>query len=97
MPPVEVGPYIFYLGEGVAAFPALTPAEEIALKQEDARQWIAAGLIALLAAIVVTGLLTFAIGGDDARLAHTLQFTFGPIVALIGTVAGFYFGSKNQE
>lgn len=33
---------------------------------------------------------------DGARLAGMLNILFGPMVALLGSVIGFYFGSKKD-
>jgi hypothetical protein len=39
---------------------------------------------------------TFAWTGDGARLHEVLKLTFGPIIALLGSVIGFYFGTKKS-
>jgi hypothetical protein len=96
MKPVKPESSVIYLGSALGRGPALTPGEVIALKQEDARQWLAALLIALVFAIVLIALIFFAAVGDRSHLLEVVKLTFGSVIALIGTVVGFYFGTKKD-
>lgn len=73
---------------------------------DDARRLIAISLIVLLAAVI---LLTFwallwalAAGKADTKtnyehIAGILNILFGPIVTLVGSATGFYFGAQNRQ
>ncbi|MCW5773291.1 MAG: hypothetical protein KIT16_16745 [Rhodospirillaceae bacterium] len=70
-----------------------------AKERETRRGWIAMLLIALLIGIVIFGFVTlwFGPGGKltAAELKDFLAILIGPVVGLVGTVAGFYFGEKS--
>ncbi|HEV7887908.1 MAG TPA: hypothetical protein VGO92_10130, partial [Acidimicrobiales bacterium] len=65
---------------------------------EDTRKTIALALLALLALLVVTAILTiFRTTVSEARIKDLFGLIFGPIVGLVGTVIGFYFGSQTAK
>ena len=68
--------------------------------RETKRGWIAMLLIALLVAIVVMSFGTLWWGVKDkisaTDLKDFLAILIGPVVGLVGTVAGFYFGEKSK-
>jgi hypothetical protein len=88
------GPWAVYVGAAPGVLPAIAPSDVIELMQEDARQRLATWLLALLTVVVVFSLFMIAVKGQTAQIADALEATFGPILALIGTVIGFYFGTK---
>jgi hypothetical protein len=69
----------------------------IALRRERARGWLAVALVGLLVAVdAAVFILAAALVRpfDRDLLALLLTGVLNPIVALVGTVLGFYFGEK---
>jgi len=70
----------------------------VARTRENIRGVIALGLIALLSTVVVISLLLIWIHPDRSKELHELLvLVFGPLIALVGSATGFYFGSKEKE
>jgi hypothetical protein len=66
--------------------------------RENIRGIIALGLIALLSMVVTISLLLIWIHPDRSKELHELLvLVFGPLIALVGSATGFYFGSKEKE
>lgn len=64
-------------------------------QQERVRGRIAEGLTILLAAIILLAFITlWCSGGSFDDLAKLMTIVFGPVVALVGTAIGYYFGGK---
>lgn len=64
-------------------------------RRENFRGTIALGLIALMAVTVFVSLLLIWIHPDRSKELHDLlALVFGPLVALVGTATGYYFGSQ---
>jgi hypothetical protein len=75
------------------AFPPYDPAED----REKARRLLAYALLALLALVVVA--LLFANFFDWSSLGETKDLAasiLSPIVVLVGTALGFYFGGQGK-
>ena len=75
-------------------------------KETDAaRKYIAFWLIGILSGVVAIALLTCLVliyfdTNDKDRFDHLLaviNLIFGPIIALVGSATGFYFGSQSQS
>jgi Na+/citrate or Na+/malate symporter len=68
--------------------------------QEWARQWLAFGLLGVLAAevffalVVMVAASLFCTKVPTDFLKEVMVIVFGPTVALVGSATGFYFGSK---
>lgn len=69
------------------------------------RRWVSFALLGLLAAIVVASFVGLfwafykpaAAGVQDVRFGYMtdlLNIVFGPVIALVSSVVGFYFGAK---
>ena len=70
----------------------------VARARENIRGKIALGLIALLSTVVVISLLLIWIHPDRSKELHELLvLVFGPLIALVGSATGFYFGSKEKD
>ena len=71
--------------------------ERVTLRRELVRGWLAAALVGLLvlvdAAILILATLKIHPFDRDV-LALLLTGLLNPVVALVGTVLGFYFGEK---
>lgn len=66
--------------------------------QERIRGVIALALVGLLAALAVISLAMLQFGGAQVGDVKTLlDVLVGPIVGLVGTVTGFYFGQKSRS
>jgi hypothetical protein len=77
--------------------PAFEPFN-IAKEQEKVRGVIAQALIVLLAVIILfafISLWTFSSGFPD--LEKLMTIVFGPVIALVGTAIGYYFGGKTTQ
>jgi hypothetical protein len=74
-----------------------TVGEKVTLRREFVRGWLAGGLVGLLF-LLDAALLTLATlkihPFDRDVLALLLTGLLNPVVALVGTVLGFYFGEK---
>ena len=80
------------IGEGLPA-PSIDP-------REPARRKIAYSLLALLAAIILAAIVTLFV--DDAvvplqRAKDLVGLLLTPIVGLVGSVVGFYFGAQTAQ
>lgn len=69
--------------------------------RDHARRAIAYWLLAILSGIVVMSFVVFAWAlnpydsqGNYERLVGLLQILFGPIITLVGSATGFYFGAQ---
>lgn len=63
--------------------------------RENFRGVIALGLIALMAITVFFSLLLVWVHPDRTKELHDLlALVFGPLIALVGTATGYYFGSQ---
>ncbi len=68
------------------------PAED----RENARALIAFSLIGLLALIITLSIIMLWIHPDRDKVVQSwLTLIFGPLVALVGTATGFYFGARD--
>ena len=79
--------------------PLLGPSvgDKIAVGRERARGWLAGSLVGLLVAVDAAVFILAAVlvrPFDRDLLALLLAGVLNPIVALVGTVLGFYFGEK---
>ena len=54
-------------------------------------------LLALLAIVVAADAAAVFTAVDKARVKDLFSITFGPIVGLVGSVLGFYIGTKAVE
>ena len=83
------------LGADTAPAPAPPDTESLEQQQEGTREWIAITLLLILAGILLAlfcSLWARVITSDQLRgLAGVL---IAPIIGLIGSVIGFYFGTK---
>lgn len=72
------------------------PVGESSVTMEDrARLVLAGSLLALLAAVVIgSGWTVLNFPGRQPAVEGYLQIVFAPIVGLVGSVIGFYFGSR---
>ena len=70
------------------------PAED----RERVRGWIALALVGLLAALAIIAFAMLQFHGAPASdIKALLDVLIGPIVGLVGTVTGFYFGQKSNR
>lgn len=68
----------------------------ITVEREQMRGRIAVTVIALMAAFAVAMIVfVWVKGSTDANVLITGIFT--PIIGIVGTVVGFYFGSQDKE
>lgn len=74
--------------------PTLIPIEH---QREKIRGRIAQSLIVLLFLVVIAAFAMFVLRPDEfTNLDNLLTIIFAPIIGLIGTVLGFYFGSEGK-
>ena len=74
---------------------AIQPFVGILEPQENTRAIIAFALIGLLTVLVISAVVgVFLAAISLERLTHVFGLVFGPVVGLVGTVVGFYFGAK---
>src|SRR5712691_6601138 len=67
-------------------------------RRETARGRVAAALLLILAAISVAPFVALWLAwATVAELTALLQIIFGPVVALVGAVTGFYFGAATTS
>lgn len=67
-------------------------------EQEKVRGIIAQGLVVLLAVLVLFAFITlWAFSSTFADLEKLMTVVFGPVIALVGTAIGYYFGGKNAS
>jgi hypothetical protein len=63
--------------------------------RDRVRGYLAAGLVALLVAVVVAGWVTLWAGVvTEPEVKDLLGVILPPVVALVGSALGFYFGGK---
>lgn len=73
-------------------------ADLITQSQEDTRRTIALGLLALLAVLVAAAVvIIFRTNISETRSKDLLGLILGPVVGLVGTVVGFYFGAQTAK
>jgi hypothetical protein len=65
--------------------------------REKMRGKIALVLVAILGIVVVGSLVALSFGAEISTLKELLGFILGPVVALVGSVTGFYFGGINAS
>ena len=76
----------------------IQPYVNVLVSQETTRSWIAFLLIGLLAVMVIAAIAGIFVGSVNLqRVTQVFGLTFGPIVGLVGTVVGFYFGAKTAS
>jgi len=69
-----------------------------AKKQEKVRGLIAQGLIVMLAIIILLAFISlWYFGSSFADLEKLMTIIFGPVIALVGTAIGYYFGGKSAQ
>ena len=71
--------------------------DEIEIKRENVRGWLAGGLILLLVGLDAVLVILAALKVrpfDRDLLALLLTGLLNPVIALVATVLGFYFGEK---
>ena len=79
-----------------AAPPALEPFN-LTKEQEKVRGRIAEGLLMMLGVIVLFAFLTlWAYGATFSDLEKLMTIVFGPVITLVGTATGYYFGNKTS-
>lgn len=65
-------------------------------RQETARSWIAFGLLALLAVLMLATFWAVLFRGVEwDNVKDPITFLIGLLIGLVGTVVGFYFGAKS--
>ena len=70
----------------------------IAKEQEKVRGLIALALIVLLAVIILFAFISlWTYSSSFGDLEKLLTIVFGPIIALVGTAIGYYFGGKTVQ
>ena len=80
-----------------SAGPPLEPFN-IAKEQEKVRGLIAQGLIVMLAIIILLAFISlWHYGSSFADLEKLMTIVFGPVIALVGTAIGYYFGGKAAQ
>jgi hypothetical protein len=66
--------------------------------REQFRGWLAAGTLSVFAVTALLPILLVAFKSEGAKAAEevmkVMQVVFAPVVGIVGTVVGFYFGSK---
>lgn len=79
------------LGQALYEPPTVTSVEDWT------RVWLAAGLVVLLSILTLGAGLFVAIDPTkQAAIENFLKLVFTPVVGLVGTVLGFYFGSRTK-
>lgn len=66
--------------------------------REKVRGNIAMGLVLLLAALILLSFVSLWLGlATSADLKSILELVFTPVVALVGSATGFYFGGRSGK
>ena len=72
--------------------------QSVARSQEQTRRDIAYGLLGLLRALAIAGVVTMFVESLDVeRVKDVLGIVFTSVVGLVGSVVGFYFGARTAE
>ena len=70
----------------------------IAKEQEKIRGLIAQGLVVLLAVIILFAFISLWIFTSSfGDLEKLMTIVFGPVIALVGSAIGYYFGGKTAQ
>ncbi|MGQ0529962.1 MAG: hypothetical protein ACT4PG_09150 [Panacagrimonas sp.] len=84
-------------GQLVSQGPVVEPFN-IDKEQEKIRGLIAQALVVLLAILVLFAFITlWVFSSAFADLEKLMTIVFGPVIALVGTAIGYYFGGKNTS
>lgn len=84
-------------GQLVSEGPVLEPFN-IAKEQEKVRGTIAQALVVMLAIIILLAFISlWAYSASFADLEKLMTIIFGPVIALVGTAIGYYFGGKTAN
>jgi len=75
------------------------PAKEVPydpeLSRDKVRGWLALALVVLLVAVIVAAWVTLWVGVvNEPEIKDLLGVLLPPVVALVGSALGFYFGGK---
>lgn len=71
--------------------------DPIELQREVTRSWLASGLIALLAAVCLM-IVIFAFNSGSKEITdQIMNGILSPLVAIVGSVVGFYFGARSKD
>jgi hypothetical protein len=65
-------------------------------QRERLRGWIALGLLAMLALVLVCSFISLWAGINGEKLQTVLTILVGPLVALVSAATGFYYGSRSE-
>jgi hypothetical protein len=63
-------------------------------QRERLRGWIALGLLAMFALVLLCSFISLWAGIDGDKLQTVLTILVGPLVALVSAATGFYYGSR---
>jgi len=63
-------------------------------QRERLRGWIAIGLLAMLALVLLCSFISLWLKIDNESLRNVLTILVGPLVALVSAATGFYYGSR---
>jgi hypothetical protein len=67
-------------------------------EQEKVRGRIAEGLLMMLGVILLFAFLTlWALGTNFGDLEKLMTIIFAPVITLVGTATGYYFGNKTAQ
>lgn len=71
--------------------------EPIQYRQETTRAWIAGGLLALLAVLIIATFWSILFGKAEwSNIKDPVSYLLTLLVGLVGTVVGFYFGARSD-
>lgn len=95
---VPVPPMNFAAGQAPPSSSAIQVYLAILESQERTRASLAYAVIGILAVLVGAGIAGMFLRGISAQQATQMfGLLFGPIIGLVGTVVGFYFGAKTAS
>jgi len=66
-------------------------------QREEMRGTLAAGLVALLAAISIGAVIAVAVGVNAAEIRSIVEVLIPPITTLCGSAVGFYFATSRSN